>query len=154
NARHTLWDQFPSYVVMDRTMATIPEPVVEVLASQKEGDLAGSRRFNWSGRTIEVSFLPLNDVRNKRLGTVVVLRDVSVLVAAARQSMVVTSALTLSVGVVLVVFFYVFLGRVERELARRTEALRAEIAERTHAQEELQEARDHLEQRVEERTVE
>jgi signal transduction histidine kinase/DNA-binding response OmpR family regulator len=152
--RHTGWDQLPLYVVMDRTMDAMPDPVVKVLASQKNGELNGSQRFIWNGRTMEVFFLPLNDVRNQRLGTIVVLRDATATAKAARQSMVMISAISLSVGVMLVIFFYILLGRVERELARRTEALTAEITERTRAQEELQEARDNLEQRVAERTAE
>lgn len=154
DSKHTGWDQLPLYVVMDRTMETMPEPVVKVLATEKEGQLKGSRRFSWNRRTLDVFFLPLNDVRNKQLGTVVVLRDVTLMAAAARRSMLMTSGISLSVGVVLVMFFYVLLGRVERELARRTEALTSEITERTRAQQELQEARDNLEQRVAERTAE
>lgn len=152
--RHTGWDQLPLYVVMDRTMDAMPDPVVKVLAGQKNGELNGSRRFIWNGRTMEVFFLPLNDVRNQRLGTVVVLRDATAMAEAARRSIVMTSAISLSVGVMLVIFFYILLGRVERELVRRTEALTAEITERTRAQTELQEARDNLEQRVAERTAE
>jgi len=148
------WDQFPASVVMDKTVATIPEPVARMLTERRQDDMQGDYEVAWNQRTLQVIFLPLRDVRGMRLGHLVVLRDVTQAVADARRAMFITSAISLSVGLALVVFFYVFLGRIERELAARTQALHGEIAERKHAQGELKEAHDTLERRVQERTAE
>ncbi|MBI1818416.1 MAG: response regulator [Deltaproteobacteria bacterium] len=105
-------------------------------------------------RTLQVSFLPLADVRGQVLGQLGALRDITASLDAARYSILLTSALSLGVGGILVGFFYVFLGRVEREIAARTQTLRREIAERTRAEAGLRQARDHLESHVQERTIE
>ncbi len=134
--RQTAWDDFPGVVVIDKTLSSIPPALADFLTRG-----APRERFATipvGSRTAEALFLPMRDVGGRTLGDLIVLRDTTDIRAETRYSILSMTIAAVAIGGALILFFYVFLGRVGRELDRR--------------QVQLREANATLEQRVLERT--
>jgi signal transduction histidine kinase len=135
--RQTAWDDFPELVVIDKTLSTLPDPLVATLRSGMP-PVNTDAVVDTAGRHLQVVYLPLKDVDGETLGDLIVLRDITDIVAEARRSSLTVAAISLAVGSLLVAFFYAFLGRVGRDLDSRAR--------------QLAEANARLEERVRERT--
>src|SRR5215213_3606107 len=141
------WDEFPSVVIMEKTIKEVPEPITRYFSDEGDQHNNGNFPISWNGRAFDVITYPLKGVSGKVLGDLVVLRDTTDSVNASRNSMLLVSAVCVAVVSILGVFFYAFLGRVETSLIERTTSLARAI-------EALQQAREELEDRVAQRTVE
>jgi signal transduction histidine kinase len=150
--REASWDQFPTTVVIDKTLASIPPPITAYLSDIRPEIRGTNRIVPWNDRRLLLVFLPLTDLSGKTLGELIVVRDITVAFAQARSAVHIVTLTCLGVGAFLAGLFYLFLTRIEQNLAAKTESLRREILERQHAEEELRAAREDLEQRVTERT--
>jgi signal transduction histidine kinase len=148
------WGQFPFEVVMDKTVAPIPDPVQQYLRRAQQAQTRKDGVASWNGRVSQMVFLPLHDASGKTLGQLIVLRDITAATAQMRYSVLAIALICPTVSVVLVGFFYIFLGRIERKLEEGTAKLRTEIIVRQTAEQALQQAHDRLEERVEQRTRE
>ena len=150
--RAASWDQFPTTVVIDKTLDAIPPPVTTYLSDIRP-DIRGTNRVvPWDDRRLLLVFLPLTDMHGKALGELIVLRDITAPFEQARSAVRLVTVTCLGVGAFLAGLFYLFLTRIEQNLAAKTETLRREILERQHAEDELRAAREDLERRVAERT--
>jgi signal transduction histidine kinase len=132
------WEQFPAAVVSAKTMETIPETAQRYL---RRGPGAPEKRdtvVHWRGTVTQIMFLPLNDSERRKMGELIVLRDISQAVAETDQWKLAIGLICLGVSAALAVFFYNYLGRIERTLAEGTVKLR--------------EANEQLEERVGQRT--
>jgi signal transduction histidine kinase len=151
--RQGAWEQFPDSVVMDKTTVDIPAAVAVHLCAPNhatDSDHITTR----DGRTSQLVILPLRDVGGKRLGKLIVLRDVTASTQLAHRSIWLVALTGAGVGTMLLAGFYIYLRLVEGDLTERRAKLRAEIQERQRVEEELREAHDGLESRVAERTAE
>ena len=136
--RQTAWPEYPDFVVIDRTVKEIPAPLRRFLSAGLPA-LGQTTIDSDAGGVAQVVFLPLADVSGHTLGELVVLRDITEITSQVRQSFVFVAIAFGLVGGFLVLFFYVFLGKIERDLNDRT----ARLAE----------ANATLERRVAERTA-
>ena len=150
--RKASWDQFPSAVVIDKTLDAIPPPITRHLSDIRHEAHGTNRIVPWDDRKLLLVFLPLTDMSGKTLGELVVLRDITAPFAEARSAVRLVTLACLAVGAFLSGLFYLFLDRIEQNLAAKTETLRREILERRRAEDELRAAREDLERRVAERT--
>ncbi|MEM9164982.1 MAG: ATP-binding protein, partial [Cyanobacteria bacterium P01_F01_bin.4] len=148
--RQSDWDAFANHVIIDKTIADIPPEVSEIIQNLNAG--AKRIRLTQDGKTHQVTFFPLNDIDGRELGHVIALKDVSVDVRQARQSILLTSVFTIGIGAGLVGFFYIFLGKVERNLNERTRKLAATKEALATSKAQLEDYSHTLEQKVEDRT--
>jgi signal transduction histidine kinase len=142
--RQGSWDQFPTTVVMDKTVDTIPQPVLDYLTTLRPEAGGTNRLASWNGRDLQLVFLPLKDVGGKALGELIVLRDVTESMAQGRHSIQFIALTCLTVSAGLIGLFYLFLTRVEKDLAEGSSKLKDEIMERQRAEEELRRAHEEL----------
>ena len=119
------WDQFPSIVVMDKTMTAIPQPVLDYLGGASSEAGGSGRLVSWNGQQLQLAFLPLEDMGGQPLGEMVVLRDVTESKGEIRSYSGFVALICLAVGALLTGLFFLFLTRVERDLAERTAKLDA-----------------------------
>ena len=115
----TDWDEFQDVVVIDQSTPVIPMQVRQVLNQPREREATATVTAT-NGTVSELIFLPLDGPGQLNLGHLVVYYDVK----DASWGVVVTITLAcVGIGALLMIGFYVFLGRVERDLGQRAARL-------------------------------
>ncbi len=135
------WDEFPSMVVPSRTRPEIPAPIAAHIAGLQGQYAKRIFEARWDGNVAQTVVLPFADLRGRELGELVVLRDVTAATTERRQAIFWVAALGTAIGGVLMAFFYVLLGRVQRD-----------VTDRRQAEEKVRRLNEELEHKVEERT--
>lgn len=120
--RQSNWDDYPNHVIVDQTIEGIPPAIAQTLATAN-GQSNPQITLRDGSITNQVSFLPLMDLNNKNLGYIIAIKDISSIEIAAQTSIWNTSLISIAIGTGLVAFFYLFLGRVERNLTEKTARL-------------------------------
>lgn len=126
--RKLAWNDFPNFVVVEKTIRDISEPLAQAML-KSETNIDRNLTISHNGQTVQVIFLSLIDVDDRNLGSVVVLNDISQLVQASQQSIATVSAISMLLGAGSIVFLYVFLGKVDRNLPKTTTPDRLETVE-------------------------
>ena len=147
------WDEFPSTLVLSRT-GPIPPPVSEYFREQRGVYEKKAFEVAWEGHVSQAIMVPFTGIGGGILGETVVLRDITAAIAEWRRAVVSVVAAAVLVGAALLVFFYVFLGRIQRLVVQRTERLVETELKLEQEQAELIRLNAELEQRVTERTAE
>ncbi len=135
------WDEFPATVVLSRTQPEIPAPIAAYIAGLREQHAKRTFEASWNGHVAQVVVLPFADLRGRELGELVVLRDITAATSKRRQAEIAVAALGMLIGGALMAFFYVLLGRVQRD-----------VTDRRQAEGEVRRLNEELERKVEERT--
>jgi len=165
--RSVRWDNLSDHVITATTAETLREVIHRFAAPAyfSGNELVDIRLQQQAFRG---RFLPLTDAGGQRAGLLLVLHNVHGTLNDYQTSMLLVVLFCLMLGGTLFVSAYGILGRTEQVLHRARQSLLDEIAktrqantrlnkeikERHAAEKALQEARDHLEQRVHERTSE
>jgi signal transduction histidine kinase len=111
------WDRFGQQVMVAQTMAEIPGAVNDdILADLRRG---GARILSEGQQTLHLAMLPMTDATGRRVGDMVVMRDISGLQRTFQGSIATVTALSLLVGVFVLGLFYFALDRVERDYQRQ-----------------------------------
>jgi signal transduction histidine kinase/FixJ family two-component response regulator len=145
------WDEFPNVLVLSRTAAAIPAPIAEYLRSVRREHVKRAFETTADGRDLQAFVVPFADIRGRELGELVVLRDVTAAQSAERRSVAAVAGVCTLIGGSLIAFFYVLLGRVQVDVAERTE--RWTEAERVLAREHAERQRAERERDVERERV-
>lgn len=114
--RDAAWDEFPSVVMVDRTLDMFPEDLAEFLPEKDHTSKVTERRVSLNGLRYQSRFIHLNDASGRGVGDMVVMIDVTDLVADLHSAVLLVGAICLTVSVVLFILFYVFAGRAERKM--------------------------------------
>ncbi len=158
-ARHLMsdkaeWDALSDSVVADSTGPRIPRELSE---NAKLSGAEGSRDVLDSiieGRRYGCGATLLVDAGGRKVGKVIVMRDITASQAEMVRLLASMAAFSCIVGGVLFVLFYLHIGRIENRLAQAYANLRDEVERRKQTEKELQEHREHLQELVEQRTAE
>jgi signal transduction histidine kinase len=117
------WDEFPSVVVLSRTTPAIPGPIKTYLGELNAQHSKRSFEIAWDGQVAQTIVVPFANLRGQELGELVVVRDITVGAAERRQAVIAVALLATLTGGALMLFFYILLGRAQRDVAERTERL-------------------------------
>jgi two-component system NtrC family sensor kinase len=117
------WDEFPSVAVLSRTTPTIPAPIRTYLGALKDQHSKRTFEIAWDGQVAQTIVVPFSNLRRQELGELVVLRDITASASERRQAIIGVLLLGAAIGGALMLFFYVLLGRVQRDVAERTSRL-------------------------------
>lgn len=138
------WDAFPSIAAVFSTDGALPPEIRGRLAGERlvSGDIVSA-----SDRDLQCVLLPVVDVKGRAASRMLVVRDVTAMAVARRAQLIRGSVAIILVSAALIAGFYVFLGRIQRDLragsrlVTETNArLEGEIVERASAQAKLEEA--------------
>jgi hypothetical protein len=138
------WDRFPSVVMIDQTLDTFPEDLSYFLAEKQHTREVTEVEIPLDDRLYRARFHHLVDAGGREVGDMVILRDVTARLAELNATVFAIAASCLAVGGLLFVFFYIFLGGVERKLVTATEELQLEIEERKGAEKEIKQQTEFL----------
>ncbi|HUL93765.1 MAG TPA: ATP-binding protein [Burkholderiales bacterium] len=153
SSHQAFWDEFPSTLVLSRT-GPIPPPVAAYFRGLRGAYEKKALEVAWNGHVSQAIMVPFTGIGGGMLGQTVVLRDITAGVADSRRAVASVVAAAVLVGAALLVFFYVFLGRIQRLVVQRTERLVETERKLEQEQAELIRLNAELEQRVTERTTE
>ena len=117
------WDEFPGVLVLSRTTQEMPPPIAAHLAALGEQHSKRTFEIAWNGQVAQTIVVPFANLRDQEIGELVVLRDITAVAAERRRAVIGVAAFGVAVGGGLMLFFYVLLGRVQRDVAGRTARL-------------------------------
>jgi hypothetical protein len=148
------WNYFADYALIDGTMDVIPREVREHLDSDHVEKTQDYFKTTSQGRTFRGGCIPLIDAGSRKVGDVVVLTDVTEAKASLFALFVSLTAISIVVGVVLVVLFSFYIGRIGSKLIDNQNRLSEEVEQRKHIEELLRRSNSEMESRIRERTAE
>jgi PAS domain S-box-containing protein len=125
--RKEKWDHFPDSVIIGEPSGQILEGVAQIIAGKHP--LQSATDVHSDGKYYRVAFVPLIDATQRKIGHFAVLLDMTAKISAFQRSVLLICLFYAFVGTVLCLFFYAFLGRVERE-QKRLEESRLEFEQR------------------------
>jgi PAS domain S-box-containing protein len=126
------WDCFEDYVITGGK--PVPAGLHEILQGRHRGDPRFDYSLDTQGRQTRVGFLPLLDKGNRAVGELAVQKDFTCHLATSARTLFAAAALCVLIGGVLFAFFYVFLGRIEEDLASARRIAADESRSREEAQ--------------------
>jgi PAS domain S-box-containing protein len=134
------WNQFSGYAVIDETRKELGPHLSDIMRSHTSVNKI--HRFSVAAldNTFVAGALPLLNVQGRELGQIIVLRDITSQETRLSRLSLLLIALGLIGGVSLFGLFYVYLGSVERTLAKRRTDLESEIEERKQAEKALRQS--------------
>jgi PAS domain S-box-containing protein len=147
------WDYLPNNVIADSTMNTIPPELLKLAALPpvKYRNRVESTKID--GFTYLGGVVDLRDAAGQKVGSMLVVKDVSQSEAALAKLLMIVSTLSFIVATMLASFFYVHITRIEKHLIEARGTLETEIEKRKRAEIELREHQDCLEETIKERTA-
>lgn len=111
------WERFGSHVTVAQTTGQVPAALNDGILSSLRG--GGTAVFEDGGRVLHLAMLPLADAAGRRIGDMVVMRDITALQKTFQWSMTAVSLLSLLAGAGVLALFYFALDRVERDYQRQ-----------------------------------
>ncbi len=139
----SVWDEFANFVVIDKTISVIPENLRQLFVRNQDKMID---EIDINGKINQVIILPLMDINNHQIGNVIALKDITNTIKSSQQYILIVSIASLVIGLILVILFYLFLGRIERNLHEQNNNL-AEAKEKLQDyNEELQKSFHELQQ--------
>lgn len=117
---HDDWPRFGNAVVVGRAMEKIPGALAEILKRGNPSD-KGSLLTEEDGRSLHVTFLPLNDISGREVGDFIIVRDITGARQGYRDAIILTAVISVLVGGIVFFIFYAILGKVERDYRRQRE---------------------------------
>jgi methyl-accepting chemotaxis protein len=140
------WGKFADFVIIDQSRVEVPENLGEHVAADSVGQADLTFNVSAGDRTYQGGLVSLVDAGNRDVGSIVILSDTTAAEAALQRVSTTLIAIAVAIGGVLFVFFYFYVGRIERaqeEAARMVQQSSLEIQERAATE---QKQREYLEQ--------
>jgi signal transduction histidine kinase/CheY-like chemotaxis protein/HPt (histidine-containing phosphotransfer) domain-containing protein len=116
------WDQSTTSVIIDQTLKSVPEIITAHLddRSRETSDIAVTLDTGDYRATIQ----ELQDAGGRNVGRMVVMRNVTAESTSFARTVTHVSLACGAIGLAIVIFFYFFLGHVDKRLARQSEEMR------------------------------
>ncbi len=114
------WPRFGNTLVVGRAMEKIPDALATIL-ERGDHSYKGPLQAVEDGRDLYVTFLPLNDISGREVGDFIVVRDITGAQAGYRNAITLTAIISVLVGGIVFVIFYVILGKVEHDYRHQRE---------------------------------
>lgn len=134
--RQSEWDQFSSFVVIDKTSEKIPVQIGKCLdLFHPDNHANGVIYASESEKKYRAKCIPLIDAGNQNVGNMIVVKDTTEEELSLKRSSLFLLFLSLLIGGSLIGFFYFYVGLIELKLKEMYDHLRTEIEFRKSAEE-------------------
>lgn len=114
------WGHFPDTVIAGEPLDEIPENVAQVMARKQT--LQSATDIHSNETYYRIAFIPLKDAGKREIGHIAILLNTTTRVVAFQRSVILIGIFYVLVGGALFVFFYAFLGQIEKKQKRLEEA--------------------------------
>jgi len=122
--RKAAWDQFPTVVMTDHTDKFFPEKLIKFFNAAHNTSMNPDEEVSLNQRKYRKGFLPLKDAGGREVGAMVIMYDITDMDSDLHTAIFQVSAIFLSIGGILFALFYIFLGQIEHQMNKTSEALR------------------------------
>ena len=122
--RKPAWDQFPTVVMTDHTDKLFPENLFKFLNKVHYTSMEPDLEVSLNQRRYRIGFLPLKDAGGQEVGDMVIMFDITDIYSGLHTTIFRMGAICLAVGGILFVLFHIFLGQIEHQVNKTSEALR------------------------------
>lgn len=119
------WDEFTDFVVIDSTLSTLPFKLEDVAGQNISQD------FKFNDRRYSVYSHSLHDVSGKKVGTMIVIYEITAKVAEGRKKMVFPALAITIVFLLILLFYFRYSGVLEQTIYAYQNNLEDIIRERT-----------------------
>lgn len=121
--RDTNWNKFSSVVAIDQTLVGFPEEFAGILNEQDYTPLMTGVDVSLGDRHYRSTFIPLTDAGGRAVGGMIVMTEVTALVASLHTTIIIIGSICLGIGGVLFTLLYGFVERLERRMTTTHERL-------------------------------
>jgi PAS domain S-box-containing protein len=121
--RDANWNRFPSVVMIDHTKEELPEGLIGFLDEEKHTSMKTDVDMSFNDRRYRTRFIHLNDAGGRGVGDMVVMTDVTDLVAHLRFTVFMIVAISVGVGGLLFALLLFYIQRVEQTMVTAQRAL-------------------------------
>jgi len=115
--REGKWDRFDTQVMVAQTTPQVPAALNDSALGSLRG--GATEVFEDGNRALHLAMLPLADARGRRIGDLVVMRDITALQGTFQRSVLAVTLLSLLSGAGVLALFYFSLERVEQDYQRQ-----------------------------------
>ena len=114
--KSSMWERFRAYVLVEQSMETVPPVFTEIFADEEHPALAENNRTWLKDELYHIGVIPIHDISGVEVGDLAVLIDIADHYNLFRLTIISIGTISLVTGIVLTLFFYIILGRVENRL--------------------------------------
>lgn len=125
NDFHVEWDFLPDHAVMASSFKNIPNELqsLQILSEAKSSYVVSNIRIDDGETHYNVFVMPIRNSKQQKVADIVALYDSSKIVKSAEAAMYIAVSVTAIIAVFLLLFFYFYLGAIERLLAQQQASL-------------------------------
>jgi signal transduction histidine kinase len=115
--RQGKWDRFASVVMVAQTAIDMPAALTDSALADLRG--GATQVLDEGKRALHLAVLPLNDARGRRIGDLMVVRDITALQQTFSRLIMAVTILSLAAGAAVLGVYYFSLEKVERDYRRQ-----------------------------------
>ncbi|MBE9536971.1 MAG: response regulator [Proteobacteria bacterium] len=123
------WDRFGAYVLVEQSMEAVLPVFSEIFAEEEHPSLAKNDRVWLNNKLYHIGVIPIINSTGVEIGDMAVLADITDRYEMLRITLVSIGTVFIISGILLTIFFYIVLGRVERRL-KKSRQMEIEIREK------------------------
>ena len=112
------WDRFPSVVLIARTQKIFPDELSQVFSNTQYIPMMKRMEIIMNKSHYSANFARLKDAGNRDVGTMVIMHDVTDILAEYRKDLYFAVAICFLVGTFLLLALNIFFGRMEKKLGK------------------------------------
>lgn len=129
------WNMLSNAVLISQSLPDAPIGLLDNLAQAHDETLtiAIQKNIELQGHRYWASIIPMHDAGGRHVAMLVMLRDMTQLIAQSNADMLWFTAISVVMVVIILILFYIFLGRAEKQLTRA----RLDLIAASKAREEL-----------------
>ncbi len=123
--RQANWNQYPHTVIVDKTFESLQPAIHDHMEGGRHMHDMAEQEVHHLGRDYRITFHALLDISQHDVGDLIILHDVTAAKKALASTIYIGILLFLALGIGLGIFFYRYLGRVDRTFCEQTDNISA-----------------------------
>jgi signal transduction histidine kinase len=141
------WDLFEKTVIVDSTLRELPVKAIEIIQKNCISKTTSSEtpRFEVGGKIYLSGDFGLTDADSRNIGRIFIFSDITSRTELIAQTSIFFGAMAVAGGGLASVFFYFYIGKIERRLMETNTLQKIEIMHRRFAEAQLREAKERAE---------